>query len=154
MGVTNRIFTHIWWISTGKCRQIYHTSWVFGMVLVQRVVSKWSEIMSPCSNAARKIASPKFHNSKMIRQVAWIYDSKVVSTHLWNTPLNLYQRAIRDSFHCWVGGLPGVCSRGVFVTFLEWLRIETYLNNFLIACRWVLLQSSYRHTCSGEQSFE
>ena len=40
--------------------------------------------------------------------------SKVVSTHLWNTPLNLYQPAIsRASFHSWPGGLPGVCSRGV-----------------------------------------
>ena len=28
--------------------------------------------------------------------------SKVVSTHLWNTPLNLHQRAInRDLFHSW-----------------------------------------------------
>ncbi len=35
--------------------------------------------------------------------------SKVVSTHLWNTPLNLYQQAIsRDSFHSWPGELPGV----------------------------------------------
>ena len=32
--------------------------------------------------------------------------TKVVSTHLWNTPLNL------DSFHNW-RGLPGVCSGGV-----------------------------------------
>ena len=42
--------------------------------------------------------------------------SKVVSTHLSNTPLNLYQHAIkgfRDSFHNWLGGLPGVCSGGV-----------------------------------------
>ena len=23
----------------------------------------------------------------------WLEDSKVVSTHLWNTPLNLYQKA-------------------------------------------------------------
>ena len=35
-----------------------------------------------------------------------------VSTHLWNTPLNLYQQAmIRDSFHCWrTGDCPGACS--------------------------------------------
>ena len=33
--------------------------------------------------------------------------SKVVSTHLWNTPLNL------DSFHSWPSGLP------VVVIFLE-----------------------------------
>ena len=31
--------------------------------------------------------------------------SKVVSTHLWNAPLNLYQQAIsRDSFHTWRTG--------------------------------------------------
>ena len=42
--------------------------------------------------------------------------SKAVSTHLWNTPLNLDQRAIsRDSFHSWrTGGLPRwVWCRGV-----------------------------------------
>ena len=46
----------------------------------------------------------------------WVYHilySKVVSTHLWNTPLNLYQKAKRGFFHNWLGGLPGVCSRGV-----------------------------------------
>ena len=41
-----------------------------------------------------------------------IGESKVVSTHLWNTPLNVYQRE-RDSFHSELGGLPGVCSTGV-----------------------------------------
>ena len=37
------------------------------------------------------------------------------NTPNWNTPeKNLYQQAIfRDSFHSWLGGLPGVCSRGV-----------------------------------------
>ena len=43
----------------------------------------------------------------------WKPLSKVVSTHLWNTSLNLYQQAIKDSFHNWLGGLPGVCSWGV-----------------------------------------
>ena len=47
--------------------------------------------------------------------------SKVVSPHLWNTPLNLYQQAIsRDSFHSW---RPGDCRTGVLygsvVIFLE-----------------------------------
>lgn len=36
-----------------------------------------------------------------------IHGSNVVSTHLWNTPLNLYQQAIKGVF-------PGVCSRGVW----------------------------------------
>ena len=43
--------------------------------------------------------------------------SKIVSTHLWNTPLNLYQQTIsRDSFHSWPGGFPGVCDIGVCFT--------------------------------------
>ena len=43
--------------------------------------------------------------------------SKVVSTHLWNTPLNLHQQAIsRDSFHSGrCGGIAErVCSTGVW----------------------------------------
>ena len=52
----------------------------------------------------------------------------VVSTHLWNTPLNLYQPAIsRDSFHNWRcrGIADWVCSIGVWhVTFLD--RILSY----------------------------
>ena len=46
----------------------------------------------------------------------WWFDSKVVSTHLWNTPLNFYQQAIsRDSFHNWRcrGIAEGVRYRGV-----------------------------------------
>ena len=35
-------------------------------------------------------------------------------TELEHTPSNLYQQVVsRESFHSWVGGLPGVCSRGV-----------------------------------------
>ncbi len=45
----------------------------------------------------------------------YILYSKVVSTHLWNTPLNLYSG---DSFHNWLGGLPGVCALGVCCNFL------------------------------------
>ena len=42
--------------------------------------------------------------------------SEVVSTHLWNAPLNLYQKAIiRDSFHNWLRGLPGPGVRGLGV---------------------------------------
>ena len=43
-------------------------------------------------------------------QLGTLRSSKVVSTHLWNTALNLYQQAeIRDSFHSSLGGLVGVC---------------------------------------------
>ena len=36
-----------------------------------------------------------FVSSKSSWEVFWeFYDSKVVSTHLWNTPLNLYQQTI------------------------------------------------------------
>ena len=41
--------------------------------------------------------------------------SKVVSTHLWNTPLNLYQQAIRD---CRLG-VPWVCL-AIFLEFSRW----------------------------------
>ncbi len=40
--------------------------------------------------------------------------SKVVSTHLWNTPLNFYQQAIK--------GWPGVCSRVCAVICLEYVK--------------------------------
>ena len=36
--------------------------------------------------------------------------SKVVSTHLWNTPLNLYQQAIKGFLSYFFRGLVGVCS--------------------------------------------
>ena len=43
----------------------------------------------------------------------WL-NSKLVSTHLWNTPRATFtKRLMRDIFHIWPGGLPGVCSRGV-----------------------------------------
>ncbi len=51
--------------------------------------------------------------------VMWL--SKVVSTHLWITPLNLYQQAIiRDSFHTWrtgdcLGCAPGTSTNQDFM---------------------------------------
>ena len=47
--------------------------------------------------------------------------SKVVSTHVWNTPLNLYQRAIfSDSFHSWrTGDCLGCAISGCVVSFLD-----------------------------------
>ena len=39
--------------------------------------------------------------------------SKVVSTHLWNTPETFTKRLKRDFYHNWLGGLPGVWCRGV-----------------------------------------
>ena len=46
-------------------------------------------------------------------------NSKVVSTHLWNTPLNLNQQAFSmDSFHSWrTGNCPG-CALWVCCNFL------------------------------------
>ena len=45
-----------------------------------------------------------------------MYHSKLVSTRRTGThpEKNLYQQAVsREFFHSWVGGLPGVCLRGV-----------------------------------------
>ena len=42
-----------------------------------------------------------------------IIPTKVVSTHLWYTPLNLCQKAKEGVFYDSLGGLPGGCSRGV-----------------------------------------
>ena len=73
--------------------------------LVAESINIWKE--STCSFSFRKhlsqvqIPPMRFHE---------ILISKVVSTHLWNTPRkkNLYQQAIsRDSFHNW-RGLPEV----------------------------------------------
>ena len=43
-----------------------------------------------------------------------VQGSKVVSTHLWNTPLNLHEKA-KEGFLSYLanGELPAVCSRGV-----------------------------------------
>ena len=47
--------------------------------------------------------------------ISSIYLRLFQHTELEHTPKrNLYQQAIsRDSFHNWIGGLPGVCSGGV-----------------------------------------
>ena len=44
--------------------------------------------------------------------------SKVVSTHLWNTPQATFtNRLQRDSFHNWLGGLLGLCNIGGVLQF-------------------------------------
>ena len=68
----------------------------------------------PRRTSAPKVPAPERRTSKNVKMPKGgeIGESKVVSTHLWNTPLNVYQRE-RDSFHSELGGLPGVCSLGV-----------------------------------------
>ena len=48
------------------------------------------------------------------------YGSKVVSTHLWNTPLNLYQHAIVGLLSQLVRGIAWGVLQGCVVIFLEW----------------------------------
>ena len=63
---------------------------------------------------------------RYVKFLSWIdptnqdFNSKVVSTHLWNTPLNLYQQAVfRDSFHSCLRGLPNGCAiSGCVASFL------------------------------------
>ena len=55
--------------------------------------------------------------------------SKVVSTHLWNTPLNLYQQAINGiPFIVGQGDCPG-CALGVCCNFLGWWETEIYQDS-------------------------
>ena len=61
-----------------------------------------------------------------VLNICFLGFSKVVSTHLWNTPLNLYQRAMsRDSFH---SGRTGDCRTGVLygcvVIFVDLKKIQ------------------------------
>ena len=68
---------------------------------------------------------------RYVKFLSWIdptnqdFNSKVVSTHLWNTPLNLYQQAVfRDSFHsCLRGIAERVCDIGVCCIF-SWINLK------------------------------
>ena len=63
--------------------------------------------------------------------VKWvIYWSKVVSTHLWNTPLNLSQQAVsQESFHSWrTGDCLGCAISGCVVTVLELKKGQFFMT--------------------------
>ena len=99
-----------------KCRLIYHTwiVWVLSHYYYSAESTTYFGIhllVQKMSLVPLNLTQVDFHYP--LKTSSW---SKVVSTHLWNTPLNLYQKAIsRDFFHDWRcrGIAERVCDIGV-----------------------------------------
>lgn len=62
-----------------------------------------------------------------------------------NTYLNLYQQTIQGSFHSWLGGMSGLCSRCVFLTCFGLLHI--YHNHLEICCEQSWVEKSWGASC-------
>ena len=96
-----------------------------------RVIQVPRDLSSPLSSIAYEAQSVKClekHNAWSCFQSVI---SKVVSTHLWNTALNLYQQAIFwDSFHNCLRGLPGVCSRCAFMDTTQYTDVSSTTDMF------------------------
>ena len=79
-----------WWFFPWVIELVY--PWVLSVPGLETARFAVSEIPNSTVPVFTKFFSPKLGGS-FLQQSRGLLGSKVVSTHLWNTPLNLYQNA-------------------------------------------------------------